>query len=39
MATEVAPVALQIDEIIREQITDPEYQQFAARAVADSHLL
>jgi hypothetical protein len=36
MATEVAPVALQIDEIIREQATDPECQQFAASAGADS---
>jgi hypothetical protein len=37
MATEVAPVALQVDEIIR-QATDPECQQFAASAGADSLL-
>jgi Integrase zinc binding domain len=36
MATEVAPVALLIDEIIREQVTDPDCQQFAASAGADS---
>jgi hypothetical protein len=36
METEVAPVALHIDEIIREQATDPDFQQFAASAGADS---
>jgi hypothetical protein len=36
MATEVAPVALQIDEIFREQAKDPECQQFAASAGAYS---
>jgi RNase H-like domain found in reverse transcriptase/Reverse transcriptase (RNA-dependent DNA polymerase) len=36
MATEVAPVAIPIDEIIREQATDPECQQFGASAGVES---